>query len=60
MLLTEPQAAAVLAITVRQLRTLRKQKLIPFVKLGRFPRFNPRALEAAVNKLTVAAKGGRA
>lgn len=56
LLLTEPAAAAMLSITVRHLRTLRRRKLVSFVRLGRVVRFTPAAINAAVSKLTVNAR----
>lgn len=52
-LITGEEQAKLLSCTSRHLRNLCKRRLIPYVKLGRSIRFNPNAVERAVEKLTI-------
>jgi hypothetical protein len=52
-LLDEKAVAAMLSITQRHLRSLRAQRLVPFIRLGRLIRFDPSAVAEAVSKLEV-------
>lgn len=51
-LLTYPQAAERLAVTERMMHRLVEEKRIPYVKVGKFVRFDPADLDAyiAANK----------
>lgn len=49
----EETTAELLGISKRHLRTLRAQRLIPYIKLGRVVRFDPEQVARAVARLTV-------
>ncbi len=49
LLLTEKQAATVLAISVRKLWELRTKRAIPFVRIGRSIRYSPADLQAWID-----------
>jgi excisionase family DNA binding protein len=52
-LVDETSMIVALNISRRHLAELRARRLIPFVKLGRSVRFNPTAVAAAIEQLTV-------
>lgn len=55
-LLTRNEQAEALSISWRHLENLRKARLIPFVKLGRSIRYDPRKVAEAIERnLTVEA-----
>lgn len=53
LLKTEPEMATLLKVSKRHLLSLRVQRLIPFIKLGKSVRYNPEAVERAIEKLTI-------
>ena len=55
-LITEAEAAALLAVTPRGLASLRKKRLIPHIRLGKLVRYRVSDLDAALERLTVEAK----
>jgi len=55
-LLDETAVCEMLNLSPRHLRGLRERRLIPFVKLGRLVRFNPKSLLPAIDKLTIRAR----
>jgi excisionase family DNA binding protein len=54
-LLTAPELAARLRVTVRTIRNLQSRRMIPFVKLGKAVRFCPVAVAKALQSRTVQA-----
>jgi Helix-turn-helix domain len=57
-LLTESEQAELLTCSVRHLQNLRRAKLIPYVRLGpRLVRYDPTAVERAIQKLTIREHG---
>jgi hypothetical protein len=52
-LLTEKQQAASLQVCTRHLINLRHKRLIPYVQLGKSIRYDPKAVERALKKLSV-------
>jgi hypothetical protein len=50
---TEKQQAAQLQCSLRQLVALRNRRLIPFIRLGKSIRYDPAAVQRALEKLTV-------
>ena len=54
LLLTEKEQAALLSISAHHLINLRRQRLVPHVKLGKSIRYNPTEVARAVQKLTIA------
>lgn len=56
--ITEDELAASLKISKRSLANYRARKVIPFLKIGRVIRFNPAAVNAALEQLVVKPKAG--
>jgi hypothetical protein len=52
-LITEKQQAEQLQCSLRHLIDLRNRRLIPYIKLGRSIRYDPNAVQRALEKLTV-------
>ena len=52
-LLTEKEQAQRLNCSWRHLVNLRERRQIPFIKLGKLVRYNPEAVQRALEKLTV-------
>ena len=52
-LLTEKQQAALLRVCERHLINLRNKRLIPYIKLGRSIRYDPEAVQRAIQKLSI-------
>ena len=52
-LITEKQQAELLQCSLRHLVDLRNKRLIPFIRLGRSIRYEPNAVQRALEKLTV-------
>jgi hypothetical protein len=52
-LLKEKQQAQELNCSLRHLINLRRKRLIPFIRLGQTIRYDPVAVEKALEKLTV-------
>jgi Helix-turn-helix domain len=52
-LLCEKEQAAQLQCSLRHLINLRNKRLIPYVRLGRSIRYDPAAVQRALEKLTV-------
>jgi excisionase family DNA binding protein len=52
-LLTEKEQAQQLNCSWRHLVNLRERRLILFIKLGKLVRYNPEAVQRALEKLTV-------
>jgi hypothetical protein len=52
-LLTEKQQAARLRICERHLINLRAKRLIPYIKLGRSVRYDPEAVQRAIQNLSI-------
>jgi hypothetical protein len=50
---TEKQQAAQLQCSLRHLVDLRNKRLIPFIRLGRSIRYDPNAVQRALEKLTI-------
>ena len=50
---TAKQQAAELNCSLRHLAKLKAQRLIPYIKLGRILRFDPEAVQRALDKLSV-------
>jgi excisionase family DNA binding protein len=55
-LLDAPELAKRLGITERHVRRLVAERRIPFVKVGRFVRFNPSAVAEWLERATVEAR----
>jgi len=53
LLLTEKEQAALLSISEHHLVNLRRQRLVPHVRLGKSVRYNPVEVARAVEKLTI-------
>jgi len=52
-LLTIEELADHLGVTVRHIRRLISEKRVPYVKVGRFVRFDPTAVAAWLNRSTI-------
>jgi hypothetical protein len=52
-LITEKAQAELLGCSLRHLINLRNRRLVPFVRLGKCVRYNPDAVQQALQKLTV-------
>jgi hypothetical protein len=52
-LITEKQQADQLQCSLRHLVDLRNKRLIPFIRLGRSIRYDPDAVQRALQKLTI-------
>ena len=50
---TEKEQAEVMKISVRHLTHLRARRLIPFIRLGKSIRYDPVAVQRALEKLSV-------
>lgn len=56
-LVTIEEIAPFIGCSVRHVRNLRNQRLIPYVPLGRLIRYNPEKVMEAIEKLTVKEQG---
>jgi excisionase family DNA binding protein len=52
-LLTIEELADHLGVTVRHIRRLISEKRVPYVKVGRFVRFDPTAVAASLHRSTI-------
>jgi hypothetical protein len=52
-LITEKAQAELLNCSLRHLINLRNKRLVPFIRLGKLVRYNPDAVQRALEKLTV-------
>lgn len=52
-LVTEEEQARLLHCSIGHLKNLRYKRLVPFVRIGRWIRYNPLKVAAAMEKFTV-------
>jgi hypothetical protein len=52
-LVTEEEQARLLHCSVGHLKNLRYKRLVPFVRIGRWIRYNPLKVAAAIERFTV-------
>jgi excisionase family DNA binding protein len=56
-LVTVKELASMLGCSWRHVLSLRDQRLIPYVRLGRLVRYNPEEVRQAIERLTVRERG---
>ena len=54
------ELAPFLGLTVRHVRKLRTQRLIPYIQLGRLIRYDPNEVLKAIQRLTIKEQGAEA
>jgi excisionase family DNA binding protein len=57
LLVTAKELAPMLGCSWRHVLTLRDQRLIPYVRLGRLVRYNPEEVRQAIERLTIREQG---